>query len=650
MIISQLNISQLISKGMETFKRFPFAVLSSLLATGIAMYFIEVEPHELKGVNLVLMKLAATAMLGVFVFTAFRLLEQNFSKKGQIFALLISVIGLIGYYFSLPDEMQGFDAMIYIFKHIFLIVLFFVATLWTPFIKSNLSNVDYWEYAKEVLFSLVMTVLFSIVVIIGVNVALYAVEELFDFSIKGKYYFMIDVFIVGVFSVAYFLSQVPEKPLTSKAVLPPPKVEKFFTQYILTPLTGLYFVILYSYTAKVLVTTDWPKGILAWLIVAFSIVAVLTYLFWTHFPTHANSKWRRWIWLAILLQTFMLFAAIGMRIAEYSWTENRYMVLVLGVWLAGISFYFLLFKEAKIKWIFVSLSLLIGISQLGPFSAYNVSKKAQTARLLVALDTYRQEKSEGNAIPIKERYEISDITQYLYTRYGTKALVPIFPKITAEFKRLDAQVKKAEKVLFEKRERENVLHKVPVAMSKDEYEKIDKIFQDKPRYFPHFVTHALGFKFVNFWEYQNYGKTKVENINFSVDTSQSRGMRAQEIKGYDYMLQYYGNSTQNMNIHRQRNLWRLSNIDANIALEKRILKIQSSVEVLAFDIGSFIDALVKTHKTSHKALTQEELTLVKENGTLKVKIEFQHLNQNTYDGKKNLNFNAVILFKMKGEQ
>jgi hypothetical protein len=638
----------MIDKGLQTFKRFPFAVFSSILMTCIAMYFIEVEPYEIKGLNLVLMKLATTAMLGVFVFTAFRLAAQNLSKRGQIFAFAISVIGLIGYYLSLPNAMHGFNAMIYMFKHIFLILLFFVAILWAPFLKSNLPNVDYWEYAKEVLFSLVMTVLFSIIVIIGINVALYAVEALFDFYIKGKYYLMVDVFIIGLFSVTYFLSQIPQNPLASKATLPPPKVEKFFTQYILTPLTGLYFVILYTYTAKVLVTMDWPKGILAWLIVAFSIVAVLTYLFWLHFSTNQNAKWRKWIWLAILLQTFMLFIAIGMRIADYSWTENRYMVVVLGIWLAGISVYFLLFKEAKIKWIFVSLSVLIGISQVGPFSAYNVSKKAQTARLQQTLDAYKQEKSYGNVIPIKERYEISDITQYLYDRYGTKVLAPIFPKITAEFNRLDAQVKKAEKVLFKKREKE--LHKVRVITSKGEYEKINKIFQDKPRYFPHFVTHELGFKFVNFWEYQNYGKTKVENINFSVDMSQARGMRAHKIRGYDYMLQYYGNSTQTMKINRQRNLWRLSNIDVNIALEQRILKIQNTAGMLEFDIGSFIDKLVKKNKTSNKPLTQEELTLVNENDTLKVKIEFQHLNQNNYNGKKNLNFNALILFKMKGKK
>ena len=650
MLFSIPRSSEIIEKSVQTFKRFPFALLASFIVSGIVIYFIQVKPKEFEGMYLVLAKIALSAMLGVFVFTALRLFANTVSGRLRLFIPLLAVMGLSLYYTILPNETKAFEGMIVFFRHSFLILLFFIAILWTPFIRSDLDNGDYWEYAKQILFSLVMTIIFTVVMILGVNGALFAVEKLFELNIKGKLYAQLDIFITGVFSVGYFLSQIPENPLRSKCLEHQPRVEMFFTKWILTPLSGLYFIILYAYTFKVLVTMDWPKGILAWLIVIFSMVAVLTYLFWTHFSSHQNSKWRRWIWLAVLLQTFMLFAAIGMRILEYSWTESRYMVFILGLWLAGISFYFLFFKEAKIKWIFVSLSLLIGISQIGPFSAYNISKKAQTARLLAVVDAYKQEKSYGHAVPIKQRYEISDITLYLYNHYGMKALETVFPKITAEFKRLDAQVKKAEKRLFEKREKEISLHKVRVVTSKDEYEKINKIFQDKPRYFPHFVTHELGFKFINFWEYQNDGKTKIENINFSVDMSQQRGMRAQKIKGYDYMLQYYGNSTQNMKINRQKNLWRLSNIDVNIALEKRILKIQHSAEMLEFDIGSFIDVLVKKNKTSNKILTQDELTLVNENDTLKVKIEFQHLNQNNYNGKKNLNFNAVILFKMKGEK
>ena len=131
----------------------------------------------------------------------------------------------------------------------------------------------------------------------------------------------------------------------------------------------------------------------------------------------------RWIWLTVFFQTLLLFVAIGIRIEEYSWTENRYMVLLLGVWLTCISLYFLLFKEAKIKWIFISLSVLIGISQVGPLSAYTVSKSAQTHRLQVQL-TELKKVDDAKLAPAQVRYEISNGIMYLYNRYGIKAIEP----------------------------------------------------------------------------------------------------------------------------------------------------------------------------------------------------------------------------------
>ena len=645
------NIRQMLTKGLDTFNRFPLALLASLLTTAIALYFIGYEPEEIQGINLILAKLGTVAMLGVFVFTALRLLAYSLTSATYKVVLGFGVLGLIAYYLSLPDAMHSFDAWVYVLRHIFLIILFFVAVLWAPFLQSNLPNVDYWEYAKEVLFALVMTTLFSIVVIVGVNAALFAVEALFDFYIKGKYYFMIDVSIVGVFSVSYFLSQISKEPLASKAPTELPKVERFFTQYILTPLTGLYFIILYAYTAKVLVTMDWPKGILAWLIVAFSAVAVLTYLFWTHFTSTQNSKWRKWIWLAILLQTGMLFIAIGMRIEAYSWTENRYMVLLLGVWLAGISCYFLLFKEAKIKWIFISLSVLIAISQMGPFSAYAVSKNAQTTRLVHALESYKKQKVYGKNVPIKIRYEISDITQYLYRRYGIKALVPLFPKITADYTRLDNKQKAAQKALQEQIKQERKDNKVVAIANKESYQKMQNIFKDKPRDYPHFVTHELGFKFVNAWDFNNERRGGVpQNIYFNVQHPRAGGMRAQDIRGYDYMIHYYSNGYEDTIVDVRKPLWYLENIDVNIVFEEGILKILKEHTSITFDIKAFINTLVKKHGVNKANVMQKELTLEKENDTFKVKIEFQQINKNNYGKHKNINFNATLLFKMKGKK
>jgi len=640
-----VKVTEMLAKGLHTYKRFPLALFSSFVVTAIVIYFIAYEPNELKDFTLTLAKLATTAMLGVMVFIALRLLEDSISKRSHMLVLLLGFLGLVAYYVSLPNETQGFDALRYVFRHGFLLLLFLIAIFWTPFVNIHVSNIDYWAYVKGVILALLMTINFTIVLVLGVNVALYAVEELFGFDIKSKYYMMLDMFILGIFSVGYFLSQIPVQVSKIKAILPPPRVERFFALYVLTPLTGLYFIILYAYTAKILVSAELPKGILAWLIVAFSAVAVLTYLFWTHFAAEKTSKWRRWIWLAVFVQTLLLFVAIGMRIAEYSWTENRYMVLLLGVWLACISLYFLLFKEAKIKWIFISLSMLIGISQIGPFSAYAVSKKAQTYRLQTQL-TALKKLNDAKLAPAKVRYEISDGIMYLYNRYGIKAVEPMLPKITAEFKVLDKQKKDMEEQMRDQVRKE----KKPSVKSKEMYQNIQNIFKKKPNYYPHYVTHELGFAFVNSWVYKNQNNSSEPNIYFQVKYVERVGRLAQDIRGYDYMHYYHGNSYDNDTKLDMTPMSYFENIDVTITYEKFILTIQKGKESLRIDLDDYVKQMIKKHGRRPENLTQKDLSIEKENEKLKIKIEFNHINKNNYGKNEIINFDARFLYQLKGEK
>ena len=154
---------------METFERFPLVLLSSFITTLIGMYFIEYEPHELIGVDLVLAKVAATAMLGAFVFTALSLVEYESLHISHMILSGIGFLGLVGYYYSLPDDMGGFDAWIYLLRHIFLIILFFVSILWTAFfVRSICPMLTTGSMLKRCCLAW-YTVLFSIVVIVGVN-------------------------------------------------------------------------------------------------------------------------------------------------------------------------------------------------------------------------------------------------------------------------------------------------------------------------------------------------------------------------------------------------------------------------------------------------------------------------------------------------
>ena len=633
--------SEIVTRSMETLLRFPLAMLASFVVTVVSIYLVEMDYTSDIPMALTLSKVALSGSLALLVFTAVRLLGEGLSRLWHLLWTLLALLGVLGYYMILPDSSAGFGADMIPFRHLFLSLLFIMGILWAPFSRSSLSDADYWEYCKKIIFLLMITTLFAIMMILGINGALYVIGELFDFDIDGNRYFQIDIFIVGVFAVGYLLSQIPLHPLESKRSTAPSKIEKFFTKWMLTPLSGLYFVILYAYTAKVLMTLNWPKGILAWLIVAFSMVAILTYLFWTHYTTENHSRWRRWIWLAVLLQTVMLFVAIGMRIAEYSWTESRYMVFVLGVWLAGLSIYFLLFRNPHIKWIFISLSALIAITQFGPQSAYSLSRESQMDRLegmLTELERY----TDREKAPIALRYEVTDSIRYLYRRYKNNTLAVIFPKIHKEFESIEEK-KRAHKETMRELNEQNLT--IPKEVKKRDIE-LGKLTS----YLPTFISRKLGFEPVARWEYlnPNYNNTTFSRFDGGIRTKGADINELIDIKGYDYMARFSMDGYMYVDGVRLPRAERVAftTLDMYMLYDKEhILTITEEENGISIDIGQFLNTLIEKHGKKSKQLNRADLTLMAENNHTRVKLELDSIGENFYDGNRSVEFRGMFFIK-----
>jgi hypothetical protein len=84
----------------------------------------------------------------------------------------------------------------------------------------------------------------------------------------------------------------------------------------------------------------------------------------------------------ILLPLLSLyFIAIYHRIMPYGITEDRYLILVLGIWLAIISVYIILSKRDNIIVIPISLFLLLAMSAIGPWGMFQLSEQNQFIRL-----------------------------------------------------------------------------------------------------------------------------------------------------------------------------------------------------------------------------------------------------------------------------
>ena len=476
------SLQQITSQAIYTFKRFPLSVISALITMFIIIFLIEQDGPRYEHFS-TLIKIAFASSLGLFMFTALRL----FGDKNPL--CLVGIASIVGYYFTLPDMKEPIEMVFE--RHFFLLVMFFMVTFWASYWKSNPTNEEFWEWTQSIIFGFITSMLFSIILYAGLSGALYAVDKLFSLDIDSKRYAQLIFLVIGLFGVNYFLSQIPKNPHSLK-IHSYTKIEEIFTKYILTPLVIVYFFILYSYTFKILISGNFPKGILAWIIIAFSFVAILTYLFWTPLWSEKTKKYRRFISLALFLQTIMLGVAISMRIDNYNWTEHRYMVALLGVWLFCASLYFLIIKNAKYKWLFITLSVLIFVSQVGPFSSYAIGKSSQQNRLQTMIN---DSSPLSQMSDVQTRYEISDMISYLHKKHGIESLKPIIPKIVSKFE------------------------------DKNESKKDINYYN-----FPSYATKELGFSFINKWELEDQRDGKNP---FAVYRNQVNSI---DITNYDWIV------------------------------------------------------------------------------------------------------------------
>ena len=424
MIFNLQTIDKLSQKIIETLKRFPLASFSAFIFTIIIITLMELDylNRDSSYINIAT-KIAFVSSLGIILFPTLKLFWSNFLMS------IVGILLLIGYYYILPTHITTENHYIFV-RHFFLILATFLMFIWTPFISVKISNKNIWEWTQNFILVLLSTMLFSLILYSGISLALYSIEKLFNINIPTIRYAQLAILVFGIYGVNLFLSQIPKYILLLQ-VRTYTKAEIIFTKYILTPLTIGYFLILVAYSAKILFTMQWPSGIVSWISILFSLVAITTYLFWTPLWEKENIQFKRAIWIAILLQTIMLGLSIWMRIDEYGITESRYFVALFGSWLVLMSFYFIFVKEASYKWLFVTLTILLIGSQFGKYSAMEVSKKDQISRLGQLL---KDKKNISENLTIKDKKNIYSKINYLYSTHGIDSLNSVIPQIIQEYK------------------------------------------------------------------------------------------------------------------------------------------------------------------------------------------------------------------------
>jgi len=580
------SLSKVFIEAGRTFLRFPLSITSGLIGTMITIYLVELELFE---EQLMLVNLLLTLALGIPLFFCVQVLSEirELGKRTRSLIQLGGILFLGLIYWSFPEEFS-FDTnrVPYIRYLIYnLTIHLFVAIL--PFFKSK-SQLGFWNYNKVLFLRLVLGALYSAVIFLGILFALLAIMALFDTKIDPKTFAQLFFFTVGVFNTWFFLAGVPlefKQEFTSEDY---PRGIRVFTQFVLIPLLLCYLFILYVYGGKIILTWDWPRGIVSYMIIAISVLGIFTNLLLFPYQEFKESGWIKLFYKVFYVLLFpliiLLFLAIGIRIEDYGLTVNRYIIALLGIWLSFTAIYFT-FGKKDIKVIPISLAMFMIFSSFGPWGMFSLSKLIQVNRLIVVLEENgllvdgkilletQWEVTDKGAIKAEKKapeinldknllQEVNSIIQYLSDYHGLQDLEPWF----------DQDLK--------------FLMVTSVINSKTNNPSKD---------WDELVIETMGLKFVPSYTLDELDGS-IKDLNF-----QAFGDFSYSISGFEQLLKFETDRTEK-GIERDEDYHILLDLENG-----SILLIQDREKEIPIDLKDFIKELQLTHRDYYNTVDWDDL-------------------------------------------
>lgn len=417
-------IKKLLTGLYASIRRFP-ATLCFSAATAIVLIIAnELEPSAGQETLDTLRRIAMILALGIpLSLCVTHIFERKEGMKPavKILAGLAGAAALVLYYFLLLPDFK----MVPVTRYIAVNTALYITFIFLPYFYKR---ENFELYVMKLFIRFWVTALYSGVLYAGMAAILFTIDRLLQINVDSKMYLDVWIVIAGVFAPAFFLGGIPtfdqhmEKDEYSKLL-------RILLLYIIMPLITVYTAILYIYFAKAIITLTWPEGLVAHLVLWYSVISAAV-IFLTSPLSEANKWVRTFIfWFAKLNLPILviMFVSIGIRIKAYGITENRYFVVLLGLWVTGVMIYLNLAKKRRNIVMPISLAIIALLAVFGPWSSYSVSKLSQNIRFESILDRNAMIKNDLIAKPAakiteNDKNELSEIILYFSNKHSLKDL------------------------------------------------------------------------------------------------------------------------------------------------------------------------------------------------------------------------------------
>ncbi len=571
---------------VRSINRFPQTIAISTVCVILLIYISEISPGINGDFIETLVKITMAFALGIPLSLCINLFFErldNYNKVTKYVSYLAGAVLLIIYYYFFLSSI-GMISMVSMTRYIGFSLILYLTFLITSYFP-NRSNFEI--FVVRVFTRFFTTVLYSLVLYLGLAAILFTIDKLLGINIKSELYYYTFLIVAGIFAPSFFLAGIPTKD--EKLTLDDySRLLNVLVLYIIIPLISAYTIILYIYFGKIIITRQWPEGLVSNLVLWYSVIsaAVLFFISPLLHEKTCTKRYMKYFPKSILPLIVMMFISIGIRINAYGVTENRYFVVALGIWVFLIMIYFSVAKKTRNIILPLSLSVIAFISVFGPFSSYTVSKYSQNKRLTKIFIANNMIKDNSvikasTVVSTEDSRQLSSILNYFERNHSLKD-VEFLPK---DFKTYD-------------------------------------------------MEKVLGIKYTDEYNVANNGYFYFNS---------SGALNPIDIQGYTYLFDSRSNGKQVSNAEFGMGYDYESSI---------LKITQDGKDIYKRDLQDFVNILIEKYGINQQQnnIQSEEMSFEDENDKVKIKIQFSNLSgsKNSSDDKiQSKNFEFYVLVKLK---
>lgn len=426
--MKKLSLKNMIGRIKSVALRFPFTLfflfgLSFLFFLGINKQGIDIKPNKWVFFS-----------LGIGLSLIITLFSEDFKNKWKLIGLnFLAILLLLAYCYFLPDKFLP----IHFYQVISIGIVFVLTAFVVPFYKKN-NDIPFWEFSKSSILQLFITFIFALVLFAGLSLAILSLKELFKIDIQPKLYQDIAVICYALFAPVYFLANIKSESEMHKQEYNFHKFVKILGLYIFLPILALYSLILYVYLVQIIIKWQLPNGWVSTLVSVLGMGGFLSMLILYPLRLENENKVVKLLskYFPVLLLPLLVLMSVGIfrRLGDYGMTINRLYVLILNIWLYGISLYNFLSKARHLKWIVISFATVLLVSSVGPWSVYHITNRSMLKEIGQLLSESRLLQN-GKAIDNQDKSikldpkvsdQLSEDVKYISNNYGIEKLQPFF--------------------------------------------------------------------------------------------------------------------------------------------------------------------------------------------------------------------------------